>query len=177
MSSVLPAALNRHMLVHTLNCHLVMHTLFVHGFMNTPISDQHQGCPAKAAAPSFFTQLLRSYNVHPYVWHHSRIRAHIYVIHPFAVQLPPRLSYTANPQVPPLQSSPSCLYIYSWELEFPPLTLAGTTPSLRYVFVVHLFAVSTSHAVTTASKPVRDHAYPLLVFHLEILLPTAVSTS
>ena len=96
---------------------------------------------------------------------------------PFAVQLPPRLSYTANPQVPPLQSSPSCLYIYSWELEYPPHTLAGTTPSLVYVVVIHLFAVSTTRAETTASKPVRDHAYPLLVFILEILLPTAVSTS
>ena len=46
--------------------------------------------------------------------------------------------------------------IYSWELECPPLTLAGTTPLLRYVYVVHPFAVSTSYAATTASKPARE---------------------
>ena len=57
ISPVVPAVLNCHLLIHTLNCHLLMHTLFVHGFMNMPISDQHQGCPAKAVAPSCFTQL------------------------------------------------------------------------------------------------------------------------
>ena len=87
-----------------------------------------------------------------------------HVVHPFAVQLPPRLSFS-YPQLLPLQASPSCLF--SWKLECPPLT-AGTTPSLGYVYVVHPFAVqlSTSHAATTASKPAHDHTYPLLVQQL-----------
>ena len=135
-------------------------------FMNTPISyqQQHQGCPAITTPllhPAASTRKLECLPLLLAPLPRSGTR---HVVHPFAVQLPPRLSFS-YPQLLPLQASPSCLF--SWKLECPPLT-AGTTPSLGYVYVVHPFAVqlSTSHAATTASKPAHDHTYPLLVQQL-----------